>query len=82
VNSCWPDTDVIKSNLTARYRQKVKNEMPGNGACELALVIIDVLLELTAQILLANVIGLYGKASEVGEPSEGLLIEFVLTQPL
>jgi hypothetical protein len=50
MNSCWADTDVIKSNLRARYRQKVKNEAPDNGACDLPFIIIDVLLEFTGEM--------------------------------
>lgn len=51
VNSSNPDINAIKNNLRARYRQKIKNELPDNGAYDLALVIIDVLLELTTEML-------------------------------
>jgi hypothetical protein len=51
MDSCRPDIDAIKNNLRVRYRQRVKDELPDNGACELAFVIIDVLLELTAEML-------------------------------
>jgi hypothetical protein len=51
MDSYRPDIDAIKNHLWARYRQKVKDELSDNGACELALVIIDVLLELTAEML-------------------------------
>ena len=51
MNSCKPDIDAIKNNLRARYRQQVKDELPNNGACELAFVVMDVLLELTGEML-------------------------------
>lgn len=50
MNSCKPDIDAIKNNLRARYRQQVKDELPNNGACELAFVVMDVLLELTGEM--------------------------------
>ncbi len=50
MNSCWLNIDVIKSNFRTHYRQKVKNEVPDNGACELAFVIIDVLLDFTTEM--------------------------------
>ncbi len=48
---CEPDIDAIKNNLQARYRQKVKDDLSDNGASTLDFVIIDVLLELTAEML-------------------------------
>ena len=51
MNSSSPDIDAIKNNLRMRYRQKIKNEISDNGAYDLAFVIIDVLLELTAEML-------------------------------
>lgn len=51
MNSSSPDMDAIKDNLRMRYRQKIKNEISDNGAYDLAFVIIDVVLELTAEML-------------------------------
>jgi hypothetical protein len=51
MDSCKPNVNAIKNNLQARYRQKVKDEVPDNGACELVFVIIDALLRLTAEML-------------------------------
>lgn len=48
---CEPDIDAIKDNLRMRYRQKIKNEISDNGAYDLAFVIIDILLELTGEML-------------------------------
>lgn len=51
MNSSSPDINAIKNNLRMRYRQKIKNEISDNGAYDLAFVIIDVMLELTAEML-------------------------------
>lgn len=51
MNSSNPDINAIKNNLRTRYRQKVKNEISDNGAYDLAFVIIDILLELTGEML-------------------------------
>ena len=45
------DIDAIKNNLRVRYRQKIKNEISDDGAYDLAFVIIDILLELTGEML-------------------------------
>jgi hypothetical protein len=50
-NTCRPDIDAVKNSLRTRYRQKIESEVSDNGAYDLALVIIDVLLELTAEML-------------------------------
>jgi hypothetical protein len=52
MNPSSPDIDVIRNNLRVRYRQKIKNEISDNGAYDLALVIIDVVLEITAEMLM------------------------------
>lgn len=52
MDSCKSDIDAIENDLRARYRQKVKDELPDNGVSDLAFVIIDVLLELTAEMLI------------------------------
>ncbi len=51
MNSSNPDINAIKNNLRTLYRQNVKNEISDNGAYDLAFVIIDILLELTGEML-------------------------------
>jgi|LSQX01.1.fsa_nt_gb hypothetical protein len=51
MNPCKPNIDALKDSLRIRYREKVENEVPNNGACGLAFVIIDALLEITQEML-------------------------------